>query len=200
MADYNSLLQGPTTSGATLDTTQPGVFSKLLNSPAFLSLLAGVGAGLDPKGAGGAFGNAAQGAIQSKAAQATAKDIQEAQIKRHAELIDLGNKYLTAPGEKGDSSISHAGDKFSIKGDGPEGTTYTNTYPIPAPEAGSPVSSNGQYPLEIPAGTPPITQTPLSPSVPVPGLSTSPQVSASPAVGPRTRASDFIPFYQAPPV
>jgi hypothetical protein len=68
------VVQGPTQTGLTLDTAQKpaGRLNSLLADPNFQSILAGIGARLDPTGVGGALGGATQEYLKSQAAQRAA--------------------------------------------------------------------------------------------------------------------------------
>src|SRR5437660_3028766 len=72
-------LQGPTQSGATLDTTQQNSVAKLFQDPNFLSLLAGIGSRLDQYGVGGAIGGGTQEAIRAQASQRAAGSLEQKQ-------------------------------------------------------------------------------------------------------------------------
>ena len=91
-----------------------GGVNGVLSDPNFINLLAGVGAGLDPEGVGGAIGKATQGMIQNKQmGKAVAK-----QDQRWQALIEAMNG-----GKVG---------KATLKEDGKGGTTIT----LGAPEGG----------------------------------------------------------------
>ena len=191
MVDYNAL-QGPTPSGATLDTTQPGGFTKLLADPNFQSLLAGVGARLDPQGVGGALGGATQAYLNQKSLQKTAAHTQGIQEKRHAELLAALARGHTPAGVEGRTSTTVSGDKIVEKGNR-GAIEYTETQPI---ASGAPTTP-GDYSTAIPAGTPPVNMTPPPPSTPALGLSTSQQTSTPPALTPRNEVRKFYPFSRA---
>ena len=92
-----------------------GGISKLFADPGFQSVLAGTGAALDPKGVGGALGNATLGMIQSKQmGKATAK-----QDQRWTALIEaLGSGKLGSASvktdEKGGTSMSLKAPEVSL--------------------------------------------------------------------------------------
>ena len=191
MVDYNAL-QGPTPSGATLDTTQPGGFAKLLSDPNFQSLLAGVGARLDPQGTGGVLGTATQGYLNQKSLQKTAAHTQDIQERRHAELLAALAGGHTPKGVEGKTSTTVSGDKIVEKGNR-GAIEYTETQPVAAAAPTTP----GDYSTAVPAGTPPISTTPPPPSVPALGLSTSQQTSTPAALTPRNEVRNFYPFSRA---
>jgi hypothetical protein len=72
---------------------QGGGLTALFQDRNFLSLLAGIGAGLDPKGVGGALGGASQQAIAAQAAQERAAKQAAAQNAQTKMVIDALNNY-----------------------------------------------------------------------------------------------------------
>ena len=191
MVDYGAL-QGPTQSGATLDTTQPGGFMKLLADPNFQSLLAGIGARLDPQGIGGALGGGTQAFLNQQALQKTAARTQSIADARHKEILSALAGQHTLAGAEGPTATTISADKIIEKGNRGN-TEYTETQPMVPGASQAP----GDYSTAIPAGTPPITSTPVSPSIPASGVSTSPQTSTTPAITPRNEARNFYPFSRA---
>ena len=113
----------PGSHGGTFATSAPvptspagggGGVSKLLEDPNIQNLMAGIGAGLDPDGVGGAVGKATQGMIQNKQ-MGKAMEKQDARWKAVIDAIGTG-------------SVG----KATIKEDGKGGTTMT----LGAPEGG----------------------------------------------------------------
>ncbi len=176
------------------DTTgiqnKPGGFLGLLSDPNFQSLLAGVGARLDPQGVGGALGGATQGYLNQKALQKTAKEKENQQNIRHADILSALDRVggITPKGQQGGDTISR-NDDGSLK--------VTSTHIPDAPISTEAPQAPGDYSTAIPAGTPPITSTPVSPAIPAAGVSTSPQLGTTPAITPRNEARNFYPFSRA---
>lgn len=170
------------------DTTDGGGLGTLFANPQFLSLLAGIGARLDPQGVGGALGGAAQEYIKGKAALSSAQDIQARQDRRRADLMRaLGEGYHT-PREVQGPTTTTITDK-SIKETGREGDTeYTKTTPLPAAlQPNATPQAPGDYSTAIPQNTPPVTTSPVSSTAPSRGV---PLTQSNPA-------RNFYPFFQA---
>ena len=180
------------TTGLTDLSNKPGGFTAFLADPNFQSLLAGVGARLDPQGVGGALGGATQDYLNRQALQRTAATTKALQDKRHAGLLAAFGRDYTPAGAEGKTSTTITGDKVVEKGNRGN-VEYTETTPIPAVAPQAP----GDYSTAIPTGTPPITTTPPPPSVPPAGVSTSPQTSVVPAITPRNEVRNFYPFSRA---
>ncbi len=164
----------------------------LFTNPDFQSLLAGIGARLDPKGAGGALGGAAQQYLNQQALQKTAARTQTIQDRRHADILAALDRVggITPKGQPGGDTISR-NDDGSLKVTSTHLPVDSTQVSAAAPQAA------GDYSTAIPAGTPPITSTPVSPTIPASGVSTSPQTSTLPAITPRNEARSFYPFSQA---
>jgi hypothetical protein len=93
--DPASGVAGPLVGASTVpfEQQQGGGLTALFQDRNFLSLLAGIGAGLDPKGVGGALGNASQQAIAGQAAQERAAKQAAAQNAQTKMVIDALNNY-----------------------------------------------------------------------------------------------------------
>ena len=146
----DNLLSGDAGAGATsfsanenVANVNPGSggssVSKLFADPGFQSLLAGTGAALDPKGVGGALGNATLGMIQSKQmGKAVAK-----QDQRWTALIEaLGSGKIGSASVKTDEK---GGTSMSLKA--PEGGPGLGALSQPSIENVSPDVSTQQNPF-----------------------------------------------------
>ena len=128
MADYiDPSIGGSSTTG--------GGFLGLLANPAFQNLLAGIGAGLDPKGVGGAIGNATIGYNKSRQAQAALASPEAARAAYLDKLKEtLGG--FTPKGEAGVTSLGVAPDgSVNIKLDPPIPTREGITPPTTVTQA-----------------------------------------------------------------
>ena len=137
----------PGSHGGTFATSAPmptspadgggGGVSKLLEDPNIQNLMAGIGAGLDPNGVGGAVGKATQGMIQNK----QMGKAMEKQDARWTALIDA-----MAGGKVGSASIKtdpKGGTSVSLKA--PESGLGTLSQPMPP--APAPVSDVSDSPF-----------------------------------------------------
>ncbi len=127
----------------------PGVFE----DPNFLQLLAGFGAGLDPKGVGGALGRSAMaygGAVASQKRADTQDEVQNAQVKllldalaQHGmptpkEQPGLNNATLTPDGVKLDISTAQP-----LQGQGGGGSEVSSPTPVSTtPSVGTDATSS----------------------------------------------------------
>ena len=123
------------------DSTTPGQSSlqRLFSNPNFISLLAGIGANLDPQGVGGALGGAAQSAVRAKAAQ----EFTRSALSRNAPPT---TNPLTPDGVAGPTTrtrVENADGTYSIteKGNAPTGGSTPTTPEQAVPTAVSPSSA-----------------------------------------------------------
>ena len=130
-------------------------------------------------------GGATQAYLNQQSLQKVAAKKEKQQNARDADIQTALNRVggLTPKGQQGGDTISR-NDDGSLK-------VVSTHIPATAPQA------PGDYSTAIPAGVPPVTSTPASPAVPPVGVSTSPQVSASPAIVPRNEVRNFYPFSRA---
>ena len=113
-------------------------FSDLAKDRNFLSLLAGIGTGLDPEGVGGAIGKPTIGYLQSKAAQeATAKSTGQRQKFNEMLIKMLGG--MTPKDQEGLTSLKAGPDNVTLDITTPggqqavEGATATPAAPTATP-------------------------------------------------------------------
>jgi hypothetical protein len=186
MADYNMLAQDPYLQpGAGVGGIGPQTESlnffnaadKYLRDRNFQNLLAGIGAGISPQGAGGAIGNALIAYNRGLAAQQTAaagEKQRDAANEKNRTLLGtlLGGEpdlsKITPKGQPGITSFERSKDgSFVIKGDipaierqqlGPSSQTSLPTLTAPT----VPAESTNQQPQEIPPAQPPPGQNPPS--------------------------------------
>ena len=164
-----------------------GGIADLFRNPQFQSLLAGIGARLDPQGVGGALGGATQEYIKSKAALSSATDIQEQANRRHRQLMAALVSRHTPAGAPGPTSTTYSANKIVEKGNRGN-IEYTETTPVPAAlESVAPAQAPSDYSTAVPASLPPVTTSPVSSSAPTKG------VPLTQSMAPR----EFYPFFQA---
>jgi hypothetical protein len=85
-----------------------GDASQFLQSPEGRMLMAGIGTGLDPKGAGGAIGQPMMNMLRAKELRTQRKEQATSQEKWRSQLLKLlgGPIGITAPGKKGADSAA----------------------------------------------------------------------------------------------
>jgi hypothetical protein len=160
-----------TASGTTVPVAQgqqqPFSIANLLQDRNFLSLLAGIGTGLDPKGIGGALGAPTQAVIASQAAQERAAKQAAAQNEQTKMVIQALSQYggVTPKGAPGIDSIESTKD----------GAVKIQTTPQ---GGGGDYSGSG-------------LETPIAPAPPVPGR-VSPNIGSQSR---REAATALLPFY-----
>lgn len=169
------------------EAAAPTGFMATLSDPNFINLLAGIGAGIDPEGAGGVIGKATQQYVQSKAAQGALEKQDIARKEQIKQLIDLHGG-VTAPNKPGLNSIKAT----------PSGSYQ---FDLNLPPLDQPVGTGTVLaPLDTPATTPlrNAVATP-APAVPTLAAPKAPVAPAAPVVTPTTTpATIAAPTAQAP--
>lgn len=110
-------------------TAPPSGITALLQDRNFLSLLSGIGAGLDPKGVGGAIGIPTRNAIAAQAAQERATKQAAAQNAQTKMVIEALNRHggISSTDQPGINSIS-TNNKGGIKIDAnPQSGDYSGS-------------------------------------------------------------------------
>lgn len=152
----------------------------LFADPNFLSLLAGLGARLDPQGVGGAIGGAVTQGIQSQAAQKSLAGQEKSRMGTSALLLSR----LLPEGEQQTQMVQRAIDLLGLTPKGTKGVT------------GLEMGKDGGITLKIdPATTPlnqqgPVSQEPTITSAPSTGI-----VSSTRRPQRSSQLNALIPFY-----
>lgn len=119
----------------------------LFSNPNFQSLLAGIGAKLDPQGVGGALGTATQQYVQSLAAQKALAQQETARQQQRQDVQDLIRAHMrslggiTPPGEGGLNSVKIGPDKIMYDFQLPPLPNLGPTTPTPTPASPTPATA-----------------------------------------------------------